>query len=247
MTSINIPNINIFANKNETLCGCDGSISIYVNGDNPPFTYSIDGGITYKNSPLFTNLCSGLYSIIVKDSLGLTKNSLLTLKEPSPQVTYTVSLNTSSVVTTNNGIIFTKTYTTNFSVNPPLPNGVYITLDLYHTNTFNTGPNDNSAILNTNSGLFLNSILQPISSTGVTTGTTINIYPGCQSNIVYATSTNDVWSSIVLTSSNDYSLVTTTSVTKNENIACYVGDSNDKFFVSNLRINGCGCCNIIGN
>ncbi len=39
-------------------------------GGIPPYVYSIDGGITYQNNNLFTNLSAGTYSSVVTDSNG---------------------------------------------------------------------------------------------------------------------------------------------------------------------------------
>lgn len=41
-------------------------------GGIPPYVYSIDGGITYQNNNLFTNLSAGTYSSVVIDSNGCT-------------------------------------------------------------------------------------------------------------------------------------------------------------------------------
>lgn len=47
-----------------------GSIFINVSGGNPPYQYSIDGGETFTNNPLFTGLVKGDYEIVVIDGDG---------------------------------------------------------------------------------------------------------------------------------------------------------------------------------
>ncbi|GGF00746.1 T9SS type A sorting domain-containing protein [Flavobacterium limi] len=45
----------------------DGSISINATGGRSPYTYSLDGGLTFVSSNVFTNLAAGTYNIAVKD------------------------------------------------------------------------------------------------------------------------------------------------------------------------------------
>lgn len=48
---------------------CDGEIEASASGGTGPYTYSIDG-ITYGAGDTFSNLCSGDYTIYVKDANG---------------------------------------------------------------------------------------------------------------------------------------------------------------------------------
>ncbi len=52
----------------------DGKIIANVFGGWAPFVYSIDNGVTFQNSPIFSNLISGTYPITVRDSLGCDYN-----------------------------------------------------------------------------------------------------------------------------------------------------------------------------
>ena len=231
---------------NQTICGCDGSITITPTGGYPPYQYSIDSGVTFKTLPLFNNLCSGIYSVKMIDSSGDTTSQTVTLDLPSNQTVYTVLLNTTSTTTVNTNTSLTKTYTTTVSVTPALPSGVTITFDLIHTNNFYSSPTDVSATGLTNSDLFVNNIVVPITYSSTTTGTTTNIIPGCQLQYVYYSSLTENWNSIGLTSSDDIEVITTTTVNKNDNSVCYVGDSNEIYSISNLNISGCYCCTVIG-
>jgi hypothetical protein len=49
-----------------------GSIMIIAQGGQPPYTYSINTGLTYSSSNEFHNLCSNYYGAVVKDALGNT-------------------------------------------------------------------------------------------------------------------------------------------------------------------------------
>lgn len=61
----------------------DGAIVASANGGTSPYTYSIDG-TTFQNAPLFANLGSGIYTIIIRDSDGieLSTNSIV-LNDPA--------------------------------------------------------------------------------------------------------------------------------------------------------------------
>jgi hypothetical protein len=48
----------------------DGSVTVQATGGILPYTYSIDGGISFQNSATFSSLSAGTYSVIAKDDLG---------------------------------------------------------------------------------------------------------------------------------------------------------------------------------
>ncbi|MDP1725778.1 MAG: SBBP repeat-containing protein [Bacteroidota bacterium] len=50
------------------LGGNNGSINVSASGGTIPYQYSIDGGITYQSSSLFSNLLVGTYIVYVKDA-----------------------------------------------------------------------------------------------------------------------------------------------------------------------------------
>lgn len=62
----------------------DGSILINAVNGTPPYTYSIDGGLTYQSSPNFFNLSPGGYPVSVLDSLGCQQINVFTIIEPAP-------------------------------------------------------------------------------------------------------------------------------------------------------------------
>jgi len=48
----------------------DGEISINASNGIEPYQYSIDGGLTFSNNPVFSNLAPGTYIIMVQDATG---------------------------------------------------------------------------------------------------------------------------------------------------------------------------------
>ena len=56
---------------NESCFGAeDGAINVIMSGGTPPYRYSIDGGISYQNDPLFADLLPGYYQVVVEDAYG---------------------------------------------------------------------------------------------------------------------------------------------------------------------------------
>lgn len=58
--------------------GCDGSANISGTGGTGPYQYAINGG-TYQSSSTFSNLCSGGYTVTIKDANNCTATSLFTI------------------------------------------------------------------------------------------------------------------------------------------------------------------------
>jgi len=240
---MSILNLNI--SKNDTICGCEGAITVYAVGGTPPYSYSIDGGVTYSDFPIFTNLCSGLYTTKVSDISGETVTTNVNINSPTNPTLYIANLNTTYSILNNNGITITKQYNTSIDITPPLPLGVTVTLDVLHNNNFKTSPNSGSSSNITNSILYKNNIIIPNTTTESSTGTTINYESGCQGNPIYITSNQEGWESITINSGDNINIVTTTTLTQLEFLNCYVATSEESYSLVNLKLSGCGCCNII--
>lgn len=62
----------------------DGTIDIVATGGTPPYQYSIDNGITFSGSNIFTGLPAGNYDIVVLDNNGCAGVDLAVLTDPAP-------------------------------------------------------------------------------------------------------------------------------------------------------------------
>lgn len=232
---------------NQPTCLCDGSILFNPNLDNPPFTYSINNGVTYSDSPIFSNLCSGIYSLSILDSLGNNFGKTITLDEPTFATTYTLSLNTTPSTQINNPTTISKTYETTIIVTPELPDGTTVYFDLIHNNSFYSGPLSGTSILTTGTSLYKNEVSIPLSSTFSGDSTSVNTSPGCQSNTIYQFNTTESWNTLGLTNTDIITITTSTRVDKTTLGLCSVGYSDDSYSISNARIEGCDCCTILIN
>jgi hypothetical protein len=229
---------------NQGICGCDGSLVINSFDGTPPYSYSIDSGVSFRNTPIFTDLCTGTYTVMAKDSLSSVTTNTIFFNKPNEPITYSVFLNTTTSILQNNGISITKKYETSFVVTPPLPIGTYITFDINHTNVSKVSPTYSASTTTTNSQLVIDSIVVSPSLTGLTTGSTYNSIPGCQSNTLYVDTITDSWNTLTLSGTTDFLLTTTTSLVKNVDVDCYYSTNEDFYSLSNLNIFGCSCCKV---
>ena len=126
------PPLQMTITTDPTTCGntqpCDGDITITALGGRAPYTYSINNGQSFSSSNIFSQLCEGTYTVVVKDSIGnILRRDVIVIAEATP-VLYEMTVSTSGVtqVTNNN-------YTGSWAVevNPPIPLGASITFDLY--------------------------------------------------------------------------------------------------------------------
>jgi hypothetical protein len=235
---------NFKRSVNQPTCLCDGSIIFNVDLDNPPFSYSIDNGVTYSSSPIFTNLCSGIYTLTVLDSLGNVYTSSQTIESSVPSTMYTISLSTSKTIPVNNNISVVNEYETTVVITPPLPEGATITFDLIHTNSFYSSPTSGTSILTTGTILYKNLSATTINSTITGNTTSINTTAGCQTDYIFQSNINNTWNSLTITNSDTITISTTSRVDKTITGKCVVGYSDDIYSISNAVISGCDCCSI---
>ena len=81
-----LTNGSVTSNYNGENISCngyfDGIITAFVSGGTFGYTYSIDQ-VNYSNSPIFSNLSSGNYTISYKDQNDCFSSEIITLNEPS--------------------------------------------------------------------------------------------------------------------------------------------------------------------
>jgi len=235
--------LTINVSKNDTICGCDGGITILANGGVPPYIYSVDSGLTFKKFPIFNDLCSGIYTVKAIDNDRNEISTSVTLPSPKSPKTYIVSLKTTNKTTRLGSLEKTIEYTTKVSVFPELPDDVTITFDLHHTNISKTSPRKDSSSVETTSILEIDGKSVRSESNTESNSTTLSTLVGCQLDTLYINSVSESWNSITISNKTDLLLTTVTKTYKNEDNDCYVGLSDDTYQITNVSIKGCYCCN----
>jgi hypothetical protein len=216
---------------------CNGSVIVTPFGGTAPYQYSINNGLTYQSSNIFSNLCGGNYSITLLDSLGNLYSQSVTVANAGNVTSYSVGLQVLNTTTAGDQ----KQQTWNVVVSPPLPAGVTLSYNLNvgvsqlkqapgngtinytlqvkkNSTTLTTTPQSNSA-----------SSPRPFCSPQIQTATTINeIYP-------ISMVTGDVVSGTSLST-----MVLTNPVNLN---GCATNLTQSiTVSLSNVLITGCNCC-----
>ena len=237
--------LTLTTSVNRPTCECDGSIAVIPSGGVPPYSFSIDNGVTWnQNKTLFNNLCEGSYNVIVMESTDTTYGVGVILTNSQQPVTYSVSLNTVETIVTNTQTQLTKQYTTTVNVTPALPMGVTLNLNLTHINNFSASTSPVSAIITTNTTLNKNGMPQTLTNSTGSGSTSSNPIPGCQSQTVYMTSLTETWNNITMTGSDTIVFNTTTAIQKSIQ-DCLIGDAKETYSANGVTISGCDCCSVI--
>jgi hypothetical protein len=261
-----------FTTTNPT-CTCDGGIIIQATGPDTPFQYSINNGLNWFNSPVFTSLCGGVYPLAVKDSLGNIYRDSATLNAVIPTITYTLQPDGDAI-----NEFGASELTFRIHVTPPLPPGVTITFDVVLSNNFSRTPFAGSATNNLNYQLTKSSVIIPVSSTNVVNNTTPSPFTWCSQYMNYNTLTTKKWSNLTIQGSESYVLTAGSIISPNcgyveegSDVALYETrfntDDSIKFGIDleddtstyrcctsrldldalteNIRISGCDCCKVV--
>ena len=119
-------------------CYGDSSGSIIVNSNNNNLRFSIDNGISWQSNPFFSNLTSGLYNIIVEDTINQQVESYdynpVQITSPNPYSTSTSTINP-ACFNEGSGAIFTNV----LGATPPY----FFTYEDFNGGTYNTNPINN--------------------------------------------------------------------------------------------------------
>ena len=223
--------INISISKQAPTCVNNGSIIITANGGTPAYQYSINGGTTYQSSPVFSNLGSGIYSVMAKDSNNITTTQSVTLTSLPIINNYQIQL------------LLTGPNSFNIVVTPTLPSGTFITFNLTHNSTFKLAPSPTVATYNNLVTVIVNGTPITTPSPILTTSTTFN---PCDSGSIYTKINVTNWNTITFNSSNTISGTFTNTINPiTPLVNCYNVSGQSKILINNAKLNKCECCNLI--
>jgi hypothetical protein len=229
---------------NQPDCECDGSITLIGGGGTPPYTYSINNGLTYVTSNIFVDLCPGEYAVIVKDDNNNTVNQNVIISEITTPVNYNLSLNTTSTIITNTTLIYEVNSLTTLNISPPIPIGTTITFDLQHLGIFENYLRPGYSDLDRTVILKKNNL--PISLTNTVDSLyTLPGPPQCGVGTKQYTATTNNWLSLNITNGDTVIVETNSRVIKTTQPSqCQDGNDINIFSLSNPLITGCNCCDV---
>lgn len=230
---------------------CDGSITVNAQYGFPPYLFSINGGQTYQSTNTFSNLCTGAYNIIVRDSANNTGTVNGTVGFDVQPVTYQLSLSSNTLATQSIEVNNYNSRTTYLQVvsTPPLPAGVTINFNLTVSSikTFN-GPGfgtieDNFSITQ-NGVTVLPSTTQNTSQTGGR--------PNCNPETFTAVTEADTYQLQISNTSpvliTDTSILTITNGATGSQSNCLTNLTQQIFTqFTQPTINGCRCCTVVAD
>jgi len=123
--------LSISINKQNTTCpgfkDCNGSITVATYNGVPPYSYSINNGLTYQSSNIFQGLCANNYTLIVEDSGGNSLSSGVVIAAASTATTYTIKAQLINTVSYSQG---NQVASWKVDVTPALPVGASISFKL---------------------------------------------------------------------------------------------------------------------
>ena len=222
---------------------CNGSILINPIGGTGPYQYSINNGTTYQTSNIFSDLCGGSYSVVVKDSNGDEYSQVTTVANQASVTTYSIGVQKLS----NPIGVNQESMTWKVNIIPPIPQGTQITFDLLINNDQLVQRPGDGIIDYTNVVKKNNTTL---TTTPVSSSSTTN-RPYCSPNT--QTQTVDVSTYTTITMGyND--VVSGTSVSdmevtlpRNVQGCSTVIKQNVTVSTTNQSISGCICCSVVNS
>jgi hypothetical protein len=244
------------ATLNISNVGCSnsntGSISVIATGGvpgvtpNPLYQYSIDG-VNFQVSNLFTNLTPNTYTIFVKDSMSnLFQIQGVVANTPNSLVSYSVSINTSNIVSIISRNTSTKSLDWVLNVVPSLPIGTAISFDLI-VSDIQQSYDPGGAEITTSITVLKNNVQQSTQNRNVSTST-FNRAFSCSFFTVKQTGITETYNSINVGYGDTLGgrIVSAVKLIYPSNInGCLTeGDDIISLNIANLRINGCSCCSL---
>lgn len=98
------PMINGVVTEEPTCNASNGGITITASGGTGALQYSLDGGLTFQTSPVFTGLVSGNFSVVVVDGNGCTATELIPLNSDDAPTINAIGTEQPSCIEANGSI-----------------------------------------------------------------------------------------------------------------------------------------------
>jgi hypothetical protein len=238
----NFLSMNIQTSSTDCSNNNNGSIVITPIGGVAPYQYSIDNGVTYQLSNIFTNLATGTYPVVILDNNSTIATQTVTVPTQASNITYNVGVQKLN----QQGSGQNRTMTWKVNVSPALPAGVTLNLDVL-VSVGQSEKRPGSGDINYTSQVKKNTTI--VGTTPVTTSSVVP-RPFCSPNT--QTDTNIVETRTLTLTSSDVISGTSVStleilLSQNVNGCATLLQQSIEVSVANLSVNGCTCCTVINN
>ena len=234
-----------------TTTSCNGTITVNAQYGYPPYLFSINGGTTLQSTNTFTNLCSGQYNVIVKDSANNTQTLTTTVGFNSQPVTYQLSLSANTNATQVVNLPNYNSSTTYLQVvsTPPLPAGVTITFNMTVSSlkTYNgPGTGDILDVFSITQGGVpkLPSSTQTITQTGDRANCSPETFTAVTEADTYVLTIGNN-SPVLITDTSTLSITNGTAGAQSNCLTNLNQEIYTQF--TQASINGCPCCNVVAD
>ena len=165
--------LSISVSKQNTTCpgfkDCNGSITVATYNGVPPYSYSINNGLTYQSSNIFQGLCANNYTLIVQDSGGNSLSSSVIVSAAATATTYAIKVQLINNVSYSPG---NQVASWKVDVTPPLPVGTTISFNL-NVNAVQDVDGPGGGTITNTTNVVKNNVIQSQPSTTSSTQTTI--------------------------------------------------------------------------
>jgi|688.fasta_scaffold05193_6 hypothetical protein len=227
----------------------NGSITISAKYGVIPYSYSIDGGITYQSSNSFNGLSPKTYNVITQDYAENVITQTVTVGYDESPVTYqlTISANTDNVISSVQPNSSSRQTTVQVVTTPELPNGVTIEFELVlsSTKTYN-GPGTGYIGENFTVSQGGVEITQTAAESSSETGTRPNCSPSEQTIVSSATTYT-----LEISNSSPVIIVdnSTLSITDGQYSDNCLTNLSQEIFAQLVtpQIKGCSCCLVVAD
>jgi hypothetical protein len=241
-STVNFLSLTVTSTPAQCSQSCNGTVVAIPTGGVAPYQYSIDGGVTFTNSNVFTNLCPGTYSVTVVDNNSDSFTTSTQVASQATTVQYSVGVQQTNYV----GSSTLRTETWNVVVSPPIPVGV--------TLSFNVEVDVDQSIKRPGDGDINYSVQvkknNTILSSTPTSTTSVNPRPFCSPS----TQTDTLISLTYPVTMTSTDVISGTSVSDMEILLAQTVEGCSTLLqqgitisVNNVSVTGCNCCSGINN
>jgi SprB repeat len=239
------PPFSASISKSDTDCTNSGSIIVNASGGVGPYIYSINGGVSYVQSPIFNSLSPQTYDVIVRDTIGNVYQQSVTVNLVGATQTYNISIYNYNLVAISPT---SKKAWWVVNVTPSIPIGTTLNFVL-NVDSMQYVSQPGSGVTSSTSIVYVDGLA--VSPNSVDISNSLQIRPDCAPYIESVTSTNQNYlismTSGTIVSGTTLSTLTITSGATGDNGCVTTLTQDTRVFASEGTTSGCNCCLVVSD